>query len=132
MRMRIGEYLKTVRGTLSLREAAAKSGLSHSYIHSLEKGKHPRTDEEILPSPDTLCKLSVAYNHPYHDLMQKAGYLKSDHPEVDFLDHVTLEISDEALTSKFKLVLDGRELTVNETEQFISFLRAIRYGGSRV
>lgn len=127
----IGEYLRMVRGKMSLREAATKSGLSHSFIHNLERGTHPINGRRLKPRPESLQKLAQAYNHPYNDLMQKAGFLRTDNPEVDFLDNVNLEISDAQLLNKFKLHLDGRELTQLETEQFISFLRAVRYQNVR-
>jgi transcriptional regulator with XRE-family HTH domain len=70
----LGELLKRLRGELSLREAANRSGLSYSYISSLEKGKHPRTGAPINPTPDILRSLAKAYNYPYSDLMRMAGY----------------------------------------------------------
>lgn len=63
---------------LSLRAAAEKSGLSHSYIDSLEKGIHPKTKTPIKPSPDSLRLLSSAYDVSYKDLMDAAGYLDDE------------------------------------------------------
>lgn len=71
----LGDFLRKLRGKLSLREAAKISGLSYSYISSLESGKHPRTGDAITPSPDTLKALSLAYKYDYEDLMKKAGHL---------------------------------------------------------
>lgn len=71
----LGELLKRLRGKLSLREAADRSGLSYSYISSLEKGKHPRTGAPINPTPDILRSLAKAYNYPYEELMKLAGHL---------------------------------------------------------
>lgn len=70
----LGDYLRKLRGRLSLREAAKRSGLSHSYIDSLEKGVHPRTGATINPSPDILRSLARAYGEQYSDLMKIAGY----------------------------------------------------------
>ncbi|WP_036745466.1 helix-turn-helix domain-containing protein [Paenibacillus sp. UNC451MF] len=72
-----GKFLEGLRGSMSLREAAKKSGLSHAYIRDLELEKNRSTNEKITPSPDTLKKLSDAYNYPYTDLMIKAGHLKA-------------------------------------------------------
>ncbi|CAN7357209.1 helix-turn-helix domain-containing protein [Paenibacillus sp. LjRoot56] len=77
----LGEVLKGLRGKLSLRDAAKRSGLSYSYISSLEKGKHPRTGAPINPTPDILKSLSNAYNYPYEELMKKAGYLSDEGEE---------------------------------------------------
>lgn len=73
----LGDLLIKLRGGLSLREAAKRSGLSYSYISSLEKGKHPRTGAPINPTPEILRNLSKAYNHPYEELMKLAGYTDS-------------------------------------------------------
>ena len=63
---------------LSLREAAKRSGLSHSYIDSLEKGVHPKTKAPLKPSPDSLKALASAYNYNYIDLMNAAGYVDEE------------------------------------------------------
>jgi transcriptional regulator with XRE-family HTH domain len=76
-----GKFLESLRGSISLREAAKKSGLSHAYIRDLELEKNRSTNEKITPSPDTLQKLSNAYGYPYKELMIKAGHLV----EQDFL-----------------------------------------------
>lgn len=73
-----GKFLETLRGKLSLRKVASKSGLSHAYIRDLELGRNRTTNDVIKPSPDTLRKLSQAYQYPYTDLLIKAGYLEED------------------------------------------------------
>ncbi|MDQ1909861.1 helix-turn-helix transcriptional regulator [Paenibacillus sp. GD4] len=73
-----GRFLESLRGSMSLREAAKKSGLSHAYIRDLELERNRSTNEKITPSPDTLKKLSVAYGYPYTELMIKAGHLMSE------------------------------------------------------
>jgi transcriptional regulator with XRE-family HTH domain len=72
-----GKFLESLRGSLSLREAARKSGLSHAYIRDLELERNRSTNDRITPSPDTLQKLSVAYGYPYTELMIKAGHLSN-------------------------------------------------------
>lgn len=74
-----GKFLEGLRGSMSLREAARKSGLSHAYIRDLELERNRSTNDKITPSPDTLQKLSAAYGYPYTDLMIKAGHLMSSH-----------------------------------------------------
>lgn len=71
-----GKFLEILRGKMSLREAAQKSGLSHAYIRDLELERNRSTNDKIKPSPDTLKKLSEAYNISYTELMGKAGYLE--------------------------------------------------------
>ncbi|WP_159881380.1 helix-turn-helix domain-containing protein [Paenibacillus puerhi] len=70
-----GKFLESLRGSLSLREAAKKSGLSHAYIRDLELERNRSTNDRITPSPDTLQKLSRAYGYSYTELMVKAGHL---------------------------------------------------------
>lgn len=67
----IGEYLRSLREgqKLSLREAAARTGVSLSYITQIENGKRK------APGPEVLRKLAPAYNVPVRDLLKAAGYL---------------------------------------------------------
>jgi transcriptional regulator with XRE-family HTH domain len=81
-----GKFLEHLRGKMSLREAAYKSGLSHAYIRDLELERNRSTNDKIKPSPDTLKKLSEAYNFSYTELMVKAGYLDKQEPEAAGLD----------------------------------------------
>lgn len=71
----VGDLLRELRGNKSLREVERGSGISNTYLSSIEKGVDPRSGNEIKPSPDVLRKLANYYGHPYHDLMIKAGYL---------------------------------------------------------
>ena len=67
----LGEYLRSLREgqKLSLREAAARTGVSVSYITQIENGKRK------APGPEVLKKLAPAYNVPVRDLLRAAGYL---------------------------------------------------------
>lgn len=69
-----GEYLRELRGKDSLREAAEKTNLSHTYIRDLELGN--KTD----PSHDTLAKIAKAYGVSYGELSSKKFHA-IDHPE---------------------------------------------------
>lgn len=73
-----GKFLESLRGSMSLREAAKRSGLSHAYIRDLELERNRSTNEKITPSPDTLKKLSTAYGYSYTQLMIKAGHLMEE------------------------------------------------------
>lgn len=68
--------IKKLRGKESLRDAAKRIGLSHSYLSILEKGIDPRSNAPAKPSPDTLKLISEAYNYPYEKLLQLAGYIE--------------------------------------------------------
>lgn len=71
------EFLKKKRTLLklSLRNAADKIGISHSYLSNLEKGIDPRTGSPIKPTPETLKLIADAYELDYDSLMKLAGYL---------------------------------------------------------
>lgn len=73
---KLGQYLKELRGTLSLREVSQRtnSTLSHSYIGDLEKGKNARGNP-TRPTPDTLKILANVYGTSYEKLLKLAGYL---------------------------------------------------------
>lgn len=50
----LGEFLREKRGKMSLREFAAKCGISHTHLDSLEKGADPRTGKKVSVSTETL------------------------------------------------------------------------------
>lgn len=66
-----GEYLRSLREEqrLSLRDVAAKTGVSISYITQIEHGKRK------APGPEVLKRLALSYNVPVRDLLKAAGYL---------------------------------------------------------
>lgn len=76
MENEFGEYLKELRGKRSLREMERVTGISHTYLSTLEKGYDPRSGKERKPTPETLKKLSATLEVSYTDLMKKAGYMK--------------------------------------------------------
>jgi len=65
------EYMRSLREgqKLSVREAAAKSGVSVSYITQIEN------ERRRTPSPEVLKKLAPTYNVPVRDLLKAAGYM---------------------------------------------------------
>jgi transcriptional regulator with XRE-family HTH domain len=74
----LGDFLKKLRGTLSLREVQEGTGISHTYLSTLEKGYDPRTKKQRKPTPEVLQKLARFYKVRYKDLMFLAGYLDID------------------------------------------------------
>lgn len=75
-----GDFLQGLRGGMTLREAGKRSGLSHTYIRELELEKSRNSSTKpIVPTPETLKKLSNAYGYSYVDLMVKAGHLTDQH-----------------------------------------------------
>lgn len=66
-----GEYLKNLRdqSKLSLRDVAAKTGMSYSYLTQIEHGRRK------APGPELLKKLAPVYGVSVRDLLKAAGYL---------------------------------------------------------
>lgn len=131
-----GDFLKQLRGDLSLREAAKRSGLSYSYISSLESGKHPRTGDVITPSPETLKALSTAYKYDYEELMQMAGHLPATplvKEEVAIYDatagttyaipKAAIELSKLLEQEQTKLTIEGRTLSNEDRERLKQMIK---------
>lgn len=115
----LGEFLESLRGKMSLRDAAKKSGLSHTYIRRLELGINKETNEIIKPSPETLKMLANAYNHSYEDLLTKAGYLTES--ESNFIRD--LYLTEEELINKYKLTIEGKEVSKDELIEAIQYIK---------
>jgi transcriptional regulator with XRE-family HTH domain len=69
-----GTFLKELRGEHHY-DMEKLTGLSHTYLSSLEKGFDPRSKKPRNPSPEAIRKISVTLNYDYFDLMRRAGYL---------------------------------------------------------
>ena len=122
--MEIGQFLKKIRDDLgySLREAAKRSGLSHSYIDAIEKGKHPKTKAPVKPSPDTLKALAKAYDYPYEELLKVAGIIE----ENEKTGHETMT-GEETLSERDReLVQEILNLPERDKEFIIEFLKRIK------
>ncbi|MFE5319015.1 helix-turn-helix domain-containing protein [Paenibacillus sp. NPDC056579] len=123
-----GKFLEGLRGNMSLREAAKKSGLSHAYIRDLELEKNRSTNEKITPSPDTLKKLSAAYGYPYTELMIKAGHLMekdiatttSPSIKIDLAQIYYIEVGNKEVTY-YNEQLKGKR-TIDSLRDFSAFL----------
>lgn len=85
----LGELLKRLRGRRSLREASKLSGLSYSYISSLEKGEHPKTKAPIQASAESLKQLAKAYNYDYKELYRVAGIFDDEQLSKDLTPNET-------------------------------------------
>ncbi len=66
-----GGYLRSLREDrkLSLRDVAAQTGVSVSYILQMEQGKRQAPGNKILK------KLAQSYSVPVKDLLKSAGYM---------------------------------------------------------
>lgn len=74
---KLNEIIRELRGKESLRDAAKRIGISHTYLDTIEKGYDKRSGKPVNPSPETLKMISKAYNYSYEKLMKAAGYIES-------------------------------------------------------
>lgn len=65
----LSKYLKKLRGNMSIRHVAEKTGISNAYLSQLESEKREN------PHPDVLKKLAKFYETPVIEFLKKAGYL---------------------------------------------------------
>ena len=68
----LSNYLEKLRGEMSIRQVAEKTGISNAYLSQLESGKRNN------PHPDVLKKLAKFYEIPVIEFLKKAGYLDQD------------------------------------------------------
>lgn len=114
----LGDFLKQLRGGMTYREAAERSGLSHAYIRYLEIGKRPGSNTPINPSPEMLKGLAKAYNHSYKDLMKRAGYAYDD-----LEDDITGTEEEKKMQEIYRLVNKiTKDMGVEATEAFLKQL----------
>jgi HTH-type transcriptional regulator, competence development regulator len=95
----LGTLLRELRGKKSLRQVADSTGLSHSYISDIENGYRRGSKTPLNPTPETLKRLSQAYDYSYEKLMELAGYIKKE---------VTVNVADKeiSLTEDELLILN--------------------------
>jgi transcriptional regulator with XRE-family HTH domain len=111
--MTLGEYLTMLRlkAGMSLREVEelTEKEVSNAYLSQLEKGRVTK------PAPSILHALSVVYEVPYENLMERAGYLpkaKDSHSN-----------RRQARVATFAI----KNITPNEEEALIDYLAFLRY-----
>jgi transcriptional regulator with XRE-family HTH domain len=54
---------------MTLKEFAARSGLSVSYVNQLERNRNPKTNEPIVPSLETFSKVAIAIGITLDELL---------------------------------------------------------------
>lgn len=114
----LGERIKELRikKGWSQDELAERMSMNRANISNYERGTNKN-----IPS-DTLKRLADLFGVSSDFLLGKTE--NSDQPESEFLKRLDLE-DDDAL-SQVKLVLDGKELTPEEAQIAIAFLRTTR------
>ncbi|CRF28813.1 Helix-turn-helix [Mycobacterium tuberculosis] len=134
------EYHRIASGYKSQRRLADKTGISSATISRIEA-------EIQKPEPETL-KVLAKHLHTTSlvELMVVCGYWDED----ELLEPISLQnaenrtspsseyerellekidLSDDELMKQFKLVVDGRELSEQETKSVLAFVRTLRHNG---
>ena len=127
-----GDFIKHHRiasGFKTQRRFATVTGISAATISRIEDNKHKPTPQTIQALAEHLPSTT------FEDLMDICGYWRKDvqqakensdsfKNEQEFIEKI--DLSDDDLLSQFKIVVDGRELTNEESKGIIAFGRAQR------
>lgn len=101
----LGVLLRSLRGKESLRDAADRIGISHTYLRILEKGVDLRSGNPVKVTADTLKLISVAYSYPYKDLLMAADIIDESIRE-EMITESKMKIAEEII----KLPEDKRKI----------------------
>lgn len=129
----LGDFIRKIRlhKKMSLRDAAEKIGISHSYLSVIENGLDPRSKAPVKPTPETLGYISKAYNVEYNKLMELAGYISSknndDNSDNNETNDVEIEITKilDDLEKRDYLMFDGEPI---DAEDWQKVKNAILFG----
>lgn len=64
---------KRLEKGLSLREASALIGISHTYLSALENGRDPRSKKSVTPSAGVVFNVCKAYGLDFVELIGDSG-----------------------------------------------------------
>lgn len=104
----LGEVLRNLRGKESLRDAADRIGISHTYLRILEKGVDLRSGNPVKVTADTLKLISKAYTYPYNQLLRVADII-DDETRDELIEESKLKIAEEIINlpdDKRKIIED--------------------------
>ena len=118
----LGQYIKNLRGKMSLRDAANNIGISHTYLDTIEKGFDKRSKKPVKPTPETLRLISEAYLCSYEDLMVKAGHIEPSKSSENTLSKDDEQAAFEKFINDPNLQVFYKELPNSEEEE-IEMLR---------
>lgn len=81
IKKKFGTVLKNIRlgKKMSLREFSKHIGISHAYVNKLENGYNEKTKKEIMPTIETLIKISDALDIPLNKFLYMCGYLEENY-----------------------------------------------------
>lgn len=134
----LSDILKALRGKETLRDAAKRIGISHTYLSILEKGYDLRSKKPIKPTPETLRQIADAYNYSYIELMHAAGYVDEDEVIASEINNITEAIisidelgdlikkyNDDQILEMFEHRSKGTSLTKEQVKKILSYVRFV-------
>ncbi|MCC5894872.1 MAG: helix-turn-helix domain-containing protein [Alkalibacterium sp.] len=119
----LGNYLRELRGTKSLREVAERSGgkLSHNVISTAEKGVGTHGNAYV-PSPEKLKAFADVYGVSYSKLMNLAGYSEETPDWASQDDVIELQT---LLENNVNMAYGGESLTEAEKQRVKDILTTL-------
>lgn len=134
----LGDLLLQLRGKQSLRSASKKIGISHTYLDIIEKGVDARSGSPVNPTPDTLKSIAKAYDYPYLELMNLAGYFEESDGVSEEITNITDSINgigdlrklvekytDEEILNLYGHSSNDKQLTEDQVRKILSYVRFV-------
>lgn len=132
----LGNFIRKIRGDLSLREFSEKIGISHTHLDNIEKGVDFRTGKRVSITLDTFGKLAIALNAPIADLLElaaKDGLISQNALNINAPENLVYPI--QITKEKYPLPVDDRQRlikelcdaddeTAKELEQYLNYLKS--------
>lgn len=115
--MELGAIIKEFRSLnkLSMQEFADRSNISKGYVSMLENGKNYRTGEPIVPTLETIAKISGTMNISVGTLLSM----------LDDSQRVAINSSDDLEKSYFTIA-SANGITVDELKKAIDFVKSMK------
>ena len=112
--MKLGKIVKNYRQahSLTMRDFAAKSGVSHSYIAMLEDGKNSKTGLPMTPGLVTLKKLAAGMDMSIDELIATADDMPVSLQPSPSPAESDLTESEQALLDLFRQVPEDQQALV--------------------
>lgn len=134
----LGGILRKLRGKESLRDAAKRAGVSHTYLSIIEKGHDLRSGSPVKPTPETLKSLAKAYNFSYLELMYAAGYVDEAEGISEEMTNITDTINsigdlqslikkytDDEIIELYSHESHGEKLSESQVRKILSYVRFV-------
>ena len=127
MKNNLGNFIRSYRADQSLREFAAKCGISHTHLDSIEKGIDPRSGKSVSITVETLKKIAHAMNMTVNELLIYSGEVDGasikEIKKIDNCDYKLLNSLDEEDIQILK-ILKGMDKEKKDT--ILNFIRTFK------